>query len=111
MSSLKKENELLKRENIFLKKEISILKNKLEKNIAPAGSYLQHALNYGRWFTVNKSKSLDYTIGDRVEHIRFGEGMVRDIAEGDKDFEVEVEFDGCGIKRMFASFAKLKKID
>ena len=64
----------------------------------------------GKQFTVTKEKSLDYTVGDRVRHMKFGEGLVRDITEGGRDFEVTVDFDTAGTKKMFASFAKLRKI-
>lgn len=53
---------------------------------------------------------LDYREGDRVSHIKFGEGEVRSIIKGGKDFEVTVDFDEAGTKKMFASFARLKKI-
>jgi len=53
--------------------------------------------------------TLDYEVGDRVSHMKFGSGVVKDICFGGRDFEVTVEFDRCGIKKMFASFAKLKK--
>ncbi len=59
---------------------------------------------------VNKASGLDYTVGDRVRHIKFGEGTVLEITEGKKDYEVKVEFDTAGIKRLFASFAKLRKL-
>ena len=55
--------------------------------------------------------TLDYAEGDRVRHIKFGTGVVTEITEGKKDYEVTVEFDSAGTKRMFASFAKLKKMD
>ncbi len=53
---------------------------------------------------------LDYGIGDRVSHIKFKEGTVLDIIDEGRDYEVTVEFDGAGVKKMFASFAKLKKV-
>lgn len=53
---------------------------------------------------------LDYSIGDRVKHIKFGEGTVKNIVSGGRDFEVTVEFDIAGTKKMFATFAKLKRI-
>ena len=59
-------------------------------------------------FTV-KSGSLDYKVGDRVVHMRFGGGIVKEITQGGRDYEVTVEFDRVGIKKMFASFANLKK--
>ena len=61
-------------------------------------------------FQVKKADGLDYTVGDRVRHIKFGEGTVKDIVEGGRDYEVTVEFDRVGIKKMFASFAKLVKV-
>ena len=54
--------------------------------------------------------SLDYSVGDRVRHIKFGDGEVMAIVEGGRDYEVTVDFDKVGTKKMFASFAKLKKI-
>lgn len=54
--------------------------------------------------------SLEYASGDRVKHIKFGEGTVVQIVEGGRDYEVTVEFDRVGTKKMFASFAKLKKV-
>ena len=54
--------------------------------------------------------TLDYEVGDRVKHMKFGEGLVTGIVEGGRDFEVTVQFDNVGVKKMFASFAKLQKI-
>ena len=61
-------------------------------------------------YKVQKAASLDYGVGDRVKHVKFGEGTVRDIKDGPKDYEVTVDFDGAGTKRLFAAFAKLEKI-
>ena len=61
-------------------------------------------------YKVKPLDSLEYTEGDRVKHIKFGEGTVAEIVSGGKDFEVSVDFDRVGRKKMFASFAKLKKI-
>lgn len=63
-----------------------------------------------REFKVTKSGSLDYEVGDTVRHIKFGVGIVKEIVEGGRDYEVTVEFDKVGVKKMFASFAKLKEI-
>ena len=56
-----------------------------------------------------EKNSLDYCEGDRVSHQKFGEGSVVKIVDGGRDFEVTVEFDRVGVKKMFASFAKLQK--
>ncbi len=54
--------------------------------------------------------SLSYGVGDRVRHMKFGDGEVMAIVEGGRDYEVTVDFDKAGTKKMFASFAKLKKL-
>ncbi len=56
------------------------------------------------------SSTLDYSVGDAVRHMKFGEGIVKNIVSGGRDFEVTVDFTNAGTKKMFASFAKLKKI-
>lgn len=53
---------------------------------------------------------LDYEVGDSVRHVKFGTGMVLNIVKGGKDYEVTVDFERFGTKKMFAAFAKLQKI-
>jgi DNA helicase-2/ATP-dependent DNA helicase PcrA len=53
---------------------------------------------------------LGYGIGDKVRHIKFGTGTVEEIKNGGRDYEVTVDFENGGTKKMFASFAKLQKI-
>lgn len=65
---------------------------------------------FGKSFTVQKAASLDYKEGDRVHHDRFGDGTVKEIVDGARDYEVTVEFDTGGQRKMMACFAKLKKI-
>ena len=55
-------------------------------------------------------KPLDYAVGDTVSHMKFGTGVVKQIIDGGRDYEVTVDFSGVGVKKMFASFAKLKKL-
>lgn len=59
---------------------------------------------------MQKADSLDYSVGDRVSHIKYGEGTVIDIMDDVKDYKVTVEFDSAGKKIMYAMFAKLKKV-
>ena len=61
-------------------------------------------------FKVVKADKLDYTVGDQVSHVKFGKGTVLEITEGGRDYEVKVDFERVGVKKMFASFAKLKKV-
>ena len=61
-------------------------------------------------FGTAQATTLDYGVGDRVRHMKFGEGTVLEITAGGRDFEVKVDFDDVGVKKMFAGFAKLKKV-
>ncbi len=54
--------------------------------------------------------TIDYGIGDTVEHSKFGVGIVTNVNAGGKDYEVTVDFTSFGTKKMLASFAKLKKL-
>ncbi len=55
-------------------------------------------------------KKPDYQVGDRVRHIKYGEGTVTALEEGARDYQVTVQFDRAGQKVMYALFAKLEKI-
>ena len=57
-----------------------------------------------------KKTAPDYEVGDTVKHIKFGTGIVQAIKDGGKDYEVTVDFPKYGPKKMFAGFAKLKKV-
>jgi len=63
-----------------------------------------------RQFQVKKSDGLEYEVGDTVSHTKFGIGIVQKIVEGGRDYEVTVDFEKAGVKKMFAAFAKLKKV-
>lgn len=54
--------------------------------------------------------NLEYGTGDRVRHMRYGEGTVMKIEAGPRDSQVTVVFDEVGQKIMYAGFAKLKKV-
>ena len=51
----------------------------------------------------------DYEVGDRVRHVKYGEGTVKAIEENPRDYKVTVVFDDYGQKIMMAAFAKLVK--
>lgn len=59
---------------------------------------------------VQAAESVDYGVGDRVRHMKYGEGTVVALEKGPRDYQVTVVFDGAGQKVMYAAFAKLKKI-
>ena len=56
------------------------------------------------------NKTLAYAVGDRVRHMRYGEGTVLKIEPGPRDSQVTVVFDEAGQKIMYAGFAKLRKV-
>jgi DNA helicase-2/ATP-dependent DNA helicase PcrA len=61
-------------------------------------------------FEGNNMGKITYGIGDTVQHSKFGVGIVTNINAGGKDYEVTVDFQNSGIKKMLASFAKLQKL-
>lgn len=54
--------------------------------------------------------ALEYGEGDRVRHVKYGEGTVLKIEKEPRDSKVTVLFDQAGQKIMYASFAKLKRL-
>ena len=68
------------------------------------------SLQKGSQILAGKSGSLSYQVGDSVRHTKFGEGTVLEIKEGGRDYEVTVEFDSAGVRKMFAMFARLVKV-
>lgn len=68
------------------------------------------AIQKGSGLMAKKSEGLSYGVGDRVRHVKFGDGTVTEIKEGGRDYEVAVQFDTAGVRKMFALFAKLIKI-
>lgn len=72
-------------------------------------SYQREAIS-NTVFDKKTDSAPDYVVGDRVCHIKFGEGTVADMINGGRDYEVTVDFDTAGRKKMFAGFAKLVKI-
>ena len=77
---------------------------------AVSGKQPFSALQKGSQLTAEKGGNLSYGVGDRVRHVKFGEGTVLEIKEGGRDYEVTVEFDNAGVRKMFAMFAKLVKL-
>ena len=59
---------------------------------------------------ISSMQEPDYGPGDRVSHMKFGAGTVVSVVKAPRDYEVTVDFDSAGTKKMFAAFAKLRKI-
>ena len=104
------------RELVDLGHEVKESRPQIPKNNSPLNQYLQMKQNFKskafepKNFKVTKADSLEYSVGDTVRHVKFGVGIVKDIVEGGRDYEVTVDFDKAGTRKMFAAFAKLKKI-
>lgn len=56
------------------------------------------------------ASSESYNVGDRVMHKKFGEGTVVGVTPMAGDTMLEIAFDKVGTKKIFANFAKPKKI-
>ena len=98
----------------YLDTEQRVSEQRVVKNTEHPAKY-QYGAKAGKPYNLSDFKvkpvgELDYQVGDRVKHIKFGVGTVQEITKGGRDFEVAVEFDRVGRKKMFASFAKLKKV-
>ena len=90
-----------------LKKQTNMLQQAIQSNSAVRASVTKTP--FGKEFKVERLE-IDYTVGDTVSHVKFGTGIVTNLISGGKDYEVTVDFETAGTKRMFASFAKLKKL-
>ena len=74
----------------------------------PSGSMPQSPV---RQFGSGPIAAPEYQVGDKVRHMRFGTGVVTALTRGGRDYEVTVEFEKSGTKKMLASFAKMEKIN
>ena len=84
-----------------------------------AGGYQNKALQSGifdkpkpvKSFGVKAGEGLDYEVGDRVRSAKYGEGIVTGIVEGGRDYEITVAYDSGQVRKAFARFAQLQKIE
>lgn len=66
---------------------------------------------FGKAFPMgDSSEKVEYQIGDKVRHIKFGNGVVTNVAAFGTDKEITVDFERVGEKKMFASLVKMKKL-
>ncbi len=78
--------------------------------IAGGGVGALHAAGITKGIGAVSGGKPDYDAGDRVRHIKYGEGTVTDLEPGPRDYKVTVDFDDAGQKIMYAAFAKLEKV-
>ena len=86
-----------------------------EKRVLSTPAFKKGPRVFGTGIPVTKGinkvkKKPDYDAGDRVMHFKHGEGTVLSVADGGRDYEVTVEFDTLGVRKMLVGFAKLKKL-
>ena len=78
--------------------------------IAQGISSLNQLAGLSKGAAVRPGQAPDYGVGDRVSHIKYGEGTVLELTKEPRDYKVTVAFDKAGQKIMYASFAKLKRV-
>ncbi|MBQ7115920.1 MAG: UvrD-helicase domain-containing protein [Clostridia bacterium] len=59
--------------------------------------------------TATDNVTLDFKVGDTVEHKTFGKGMIVSAKAMGGDMLLEIAFDNCGTKKVMAKMAKLTK--
>ncbi|MCX7841925.1 MAG: DNA helicase PcrA [Clostridia bacterium] len=53
---------------------------------------------------------ISFSVGDNVEHKKFGVGVITSVEKESDDFKLEIQFKNAGMKRLMAAFANLKKL-
>jgi DNA helicase-2/ATP-dependent DNA helicase PcrA len=101
-----KPKETSEHSRAYREKDAGYKKNNITLNDNPYASLPSKGINA----IASTEGELGYTVGDKVKHIKFGVGTVKNIEKGSSDFEVTVDFPA-GTKKMMASFAKLKKVE
>ena len=81
------------------------LYTKNRKNPFANNPYIQKGMG-----SASPAGAPDYQVGDRVSHTKFGQGIVRSLTKLTNDYEVVIEFDGFGQRKLRSSFAKLTKL-
>ena len=106
---MRKQNEMLQQAKSSIASQGASVTKK-PYSYSSGGATSATKVPFGKEFKVERLE-VDYTVGDKVTHVKFGKGVVTSLVSGGKDYEVTVDFETAGTKRMFASFAKLKKIE
>lgn len=92
------ENVSLYSENTFARSEY-VQKNRFMQR--PAAAYSM---------PTPKNVTLDFEVGDTIRHMKYGIGTVLEITPAGADYEITVEFERAGRKKLLSTFANLKKL-
>ncbi len=57
------------------------------------------------------SPATSFQIGDKVQHKKFGVGVITKVEKENGDYKLDIHFNGAGMKRLMAGFAGLTKLD
>ncbi|MBO7338823.1 MAG: ATP-binding domain-containing protein, partial [Lachnospiraceae bacterium] len=94
----------------FVSRRSSITPEEKKPFIAQQASKLSALSSLQKGAQMQSGEAPEYAVGDRVRHVKYGDGTVLAIVKEPRDYKVTVNFDGAGQKIMYASFAKLKMI-
>ena len=76
--------------------------------IRPAKVPLEKRVNpYKQDIPTPKDRALEFAVGDRVRQMRYGSGEIIAINPAGADYEVTVNFDKAGEKKIMAHLSKL----
>lgn len=81
------------------------LYTKNRKNPFANNPYIQKGMG-----SASPAGAPDYQVGDRVSHTKFGQGIVRSLTKLTNDYEVVIEFDGFGQRKLRSSVCQTNKI-
>lgn len=93
---------------LYESKAENVVKSKVEKSNTYKRPIARHTGVYK--MPEPQNVDIDFVLGDSVKHFKFGIGKIVDIKNAGADYEVTVDFDTAGTKKLMAKLAKLKKI-
>ena len=73
--------------------------------------YIQKGIKLSSQADSGTNGKPDYDAGDKVSHTKFGIGTVISVEKIKDDYEVVIEFEDFGNRKLRSSFARLKKLD
>ncbi len=94
--------KMFSREKSYSKPSSSAPKNK-------ASGFANGGFSSAPKKTATDNVTLDFKVGDTVEHKTFGKGMIVSAKAMGGDMLLEIAFDNCGTKKVMAKMAKLTK--
>lgn len=105
-------SEYLDKEGNAVKKENTAATEQKLGSYKPKPAYVGTHNSYkANPIPAPKNVKLDFEVGDKVRQMKYGIGVVKAINPAGADFEVTVEFEKAGVKKLMAMLARLKKVE